>query len=182
MKKSTYISFALVVMLTGCAMKLQSGVNNRVLQAALVSQFTNACEGLGGVMGKAVAQGSVGKCTRGGKTADLYVHRDFVLINSLRPSDAYPLTQYNLMKNCEKDNGRYESGYRIVGVSVQGAADGKVSCKAEEWYVTVSSPLVEGVGRRTEVNASARRIPAGQPAEGTVSLEYIALALKYATS
>lgn len=182
MSKITVTTLAVIAALSGCATKPQTGVNSPVHEAALLSQFNSACETLGGIAGKSTAKGSLGLCSRNGKMADFYMHRDFVLLSSERSNDAYSMAQYYLMMNCGKDKGNYESGDRMVGLNLQGPVDGKVSCKAEEWYVTVSAPLIGEGKRKTVVNASSRRIPAGQPAEGTVSPQHFSLALRYATS
>lgn len=182
MKKTTTTFLILATALTGCATRPQTGVNSPEHEAALISQFNKTCESLGGIVGKAVAKGSLGLCTRNGKAADFYMHRDFVMLNSERPGDSYSMSQYYLMMNCGKDKGDYESGDRMVGINLQGPVDGKVSCKAAEWYVTVSAPLISDGKRKTMVNASVRRTPSGQPSEGVVPSEYFSLALRYTTS
>lgn len=173
---------AMTALLSGCASKPQTGVNSPAQVSAIVDKFTTTCKTMGGTLGKATAQGSLGLCSRDGKGANLYVHRDFILLNSERPADAYPSAQYYTLMNCGKDKGTYESGDRFVGLDLKGPPDGKVNCKANDWTVSVSAPRIEDGTRKTMVSATVRRAAAGRAAEGTVLDEYFALALRYSTS
>lgn len=169
-------------LLSGCASKPQTGVNSPAQVAALVDKFNSTCQAIGGTVGKAVAQGSIGLCSRDGKGANLYIHRDFILLNSERPAEAYSSAQYYTLMNCGKDKGTYESGDRFVGLVLKGPPDGKVNCKANDWNVSVSAPLIDNGTRKTMVSATVRRAAAGLTAEGTVLDEYFTLALRYSTS
>lgn len=168
--------------LSGCASKPQTGVNSPAQVAALVDKFNSTCQALGGTVGKAVAQGSLGLCSRDGKGANLYIHRDFILLNSERPAEAYASAQDYTLTNCGKDKGTYESGDRFVGPVLKGPPDGKVNCKANDWNVSVSAPLIDNGTRKTMVSATVRRAAAGLTAEGTVPDEFFSLALRYSTS
>lgn len=173
---------AMAALLSGCASKPQTGINSPAQVAAMIDKFTTSCKAMGGTLDKATAQGSLGLCSRDGKGANLYVHRDFILLNSERPDDAYSAAQRYTLMNCGKDKGTYESGDRFVGLELKGPPDGKVNCKANDWNVSVSAPRIENGTRKTMVSATVRRVAAGREAEGTVPDEYWTLALRYSTS
>lgn len=172
----------LTTLLSACASKPQTGVNSPAQVAAMVDKFNSTCQVIGGTLVKATAKGSLGLCSREGKEANLYVHRDFILLNSERPAEAYSSAKYYTLMNCGKDKGNYESGDRFVGLVLKGPLDGKVNCKADDWTVSVSAPRIEDGTRKTMVSATVRRAAAGQAAEGTVLNEYFTLALRYSTS
>ena len=178
----TTTALTLTTLLSGCASKPQTGMNSPAQVAALIDKFNSTCQAIGGTLGKATAQGSLGLCSRDGKGANLYVHRDFVLMNSERPAEAYLSAQGYTIMNCGKDKGTYESGERFVGLVLKGPPDGKVNCKANDWSVSVSAPRIEGGTYKTMVSATVRRTAAGQAAEGTVIDEYFMLALRYSIS
>lgn len=178
----TTTALTLTALLSACASKPQTGVNSPAQVAALIEKFNNTCQAMGGSLGKVAAQGSLGFCSRDGKGANLYIHRDFILLNSERPAEAYPAAQHYTLMNCGKDNATYESGDRFVGLELKGPPDGKVNCKTTDWNVSVSAPRLENGTRKTMVSATVRRVAAGRAAEGTVSDEYLTLALRYSTS
>jgi hypothetical protein len=176
------ISLGFAAVLSGCATKPLTGVNSPSQVAALVSQFNATCETLGGSLVKSKAEGSLGTCVRNDNAADFYVNKDFVLMNSEGTFPAFAKAQWNLINQCGRDDGVYDSGEHLVGVALRGPQDGKVNCRANDWMVTVSAPEIGGGKRKAVVSASARRIPSGSPKEGAVSDESLRLALKYATS
>lgn len=161
-----------VAALAGCA---THPMNSPEQIQNLVTAFNTACQNAGGATGSASRQGSHAICTKDGVSADLYIHADFILIDSRRNVAAADRVQVAIKSTCTSKNGGYTPPYRMVGARLIDDPNNKAICRVGNSWLG-ETQLVKQDNEYT-LNAGVQRSPQGAP-KGSVYVKDLNLALE----